>query len=154
MGYKTGEGLGAASQGRVEPIQTEMKNDRAGLGAKKKTNLRDATTGEFPRGPNAWTPDFETESNPLAADGDRVFNWSRWDSTVQDATLLARQSIRDLILSPASPDARGPAVVDMRSQIRYCKKELLHEMLKYKVCFTVGKNICLRCLASEYNIRK
>ncbi|OQS03034.1 hypothetical protein THRCLA_21256 [Thraustotheca clavata] len=37
MGWKEGEGLGSAKQGRTEPVATCLKRDRAGLGSTKLT---------------------------------------------------------------------------------------------------------------------
>lgn len=35
MGYQSDKGLGAKQQGRLDPVQTELRLGRAGLGAKK-----------------------------------------------------------------------------------------------------------------------
>ncbi len=136
MGYTEGTGLGSKKQGRVEAIETELKNDRRGIGAAKKLNIRDAVSGEFPRGPNAWIS--PTATSKLGVDGDMIFSWSKWlsdgvDEDDKNIPEIALHSLRGSILQPNCQKARGPRITEMETLTRYCDEELLREMLIYKV---------------------
>ncbi|VDD81911.1 unnamed protein product [Mesocestoides corti] len=132
MGYEAGKGLGAMSQGRTEPVTVQTKHDRRGVGGGAGSHLRDSTTGDFPRGPHAWTE----ETEEVKVDGDLVYEWSRWtgEKDVDDLPHLALEGIQGGILPPTSPDALGPPVCDLGTQTRYCSSELLQEVLQYKNC--------------------
>ncbi len=136
MGYTEGMGLGSAKQGRVEAIAVRLKNDRRGIGAAKKENIRDAVTGEFPRGPNAWIS--PTATPQPGVDGDMIFSWSKWrsdgvDEDEKNIPEFALNSLRRAILQPNCQEARGPRITEMETLTRYCDEELLREMLTYKV---------------------
>ncbi len=136
MGYIEGMGLGSKKQGRVEAIETDLKNDRRGIGAAKKENIRDAVSGEFPRGPNAWIS--PTATPQPGVDGDMIFSWPKWrsdgvDEDEKNIPEFALDSLRGAILQPDCREARGPRITEMETLTRYCDEELLREMLTYKV---------------------
>ncbi len=135
MGFVEGTGLGSKKQGRVEAIETELKNDRRGIGAAKKLNIRDVVSGEFPRGPNAWIS--PTATPQPGVDGDMIVSWSKWrsDGVDEDENIpeFALDSLRGAILQPNCREARGPRITRMETLTRYCDEELLRELLTYKV---------------------
>ncbi|KAL7061990.1 hypothetical protein AAHC03_01761 [Spirometra sp. Aus1] len=153
MGYESGKGLGADSQGRTEAVPIEMKKDRRGLGMNKSSSARDLAIPKFDfhHGPNAWHKDMEAPE----VDDDHLWIWSRWgdpspivNGDVEDAlqatpkermcgavdglTASALQSIQHLLLNPNSSEALGEPVSEMRTQTLYCSKVLLHELFDYK----------------------
>ncbi|BHF57993.1 Cap-specific mRNA (nucleoside-2'-O-)-methyltransferase 1 [Sparganum proliferum] len=139
MGYESGKGLWADSQGRTEAVPIEMKKDRRGLGMNKSSSARDLATPKFDfhHGPNAWHKDMEAPE----VDDDHLWIWSRWgdpspivNGDVEDALQATpkERSIQHLLLNPTSSEALGEPVSEMRTQTLYCSKVLLHELFDYK----------------------
>ncbi|VDM26949.1 unnamed protein product [Hydatigera taeniaeformis] len=140
MGWVEGKGLGAKSQGRLQPVQAKVPKKRQGLGVDSSDteavisslHFRVLEVSEVPTGPHSWSEDAEILV--ASVDDDRVYRWSRWPSSSDTTELptLALEALQTALLQPDSSQALGPAIERLETQTRYCSEELLFEMLFYK----------------------
>ena len=67
MGWKTGVGLGTTGEGRVDPVQVQQFENRAGLGASKG---REAGKWQGPGGFQQRAKDMVSRNESLGGDED------------------------------------------------------------------------------------
>lgn len=134
MGYEPGQGLGAKSQGLVEPVALSKQKGRRGFGL-------DAKASKLPG--LAKAPVQSSDHKLVWNEGrdrsleqrDKIWQWSRFSNTKADDSPCCLQppdSFAQFILSPDCADAVGPRVNDLSSQNQFCSDHLISELIKYK----------------------